>query len=172
MTESPHRLLRWMTRLNFAASLAMLIWLVTLPTPGHAHGVTLGALRLDHPYAVPSAPGEPHGKAHLRGINNTGSHADRLLSASTPVAAKVVLHRLLPDANGLRGTEVPNIVLPAKTVTQLRHTGDYQLTLIDLTTPLKDGDHFDLTLNFERAGSQTVTVWVQAPREAKGTHAH
>lgn len=133
-----------------------------------AHGVSQGDLQLDHPYAVPSAPGESHGNAYLRGIKNSGAQADRLLSASSPLAARVELHRLTPDAHGLRGQQVEAIVLPPKTVTRLRHTGDYQLTLIGLKQALKDGDRFDLTLNFEHAGSQTVKVWVQAPRDATG----
>ncbi|ABD68369.1 protein of unknown function DUF461 [Rhodoferax ferrireducens T118] len=131
-----------------------------------AHGVSQGDLQLDHPYAVPSAPGEPHGNAYLRGIKNSGAQADRLLSASSPLAARVELHRLKPDASGLRGQQVEAIVLPPKTVTRLRHTGDYQLTLIGLKQALKDGERFDLTLNFEHAGSQTVKVWVQTPRDA------
>lgn len=136
----------------------------------HAHGVSQGDLQLDHPYAVPSAEGESHGTAYLRGIKNTGTQADRLLSASTPVAAQVTFHSQKPDANGLRGMAVNAIELPAKTSTLLRHTGDYQLSLLGLKKPLKDGDRFDLTLNFERAGSRTVKVWVQTPREAQASH--
>ena len=170
MKFSEPTLVRWMMHLNLGAALAMLIWLASLPLPSHAHGVNAGDLQLDHPYAVPSASGEPHGRAYLRGITNSGTHAERLLSASTPMAAKVTLHSLLPDANGLRGKQVDAIELPAKTTVRLRHTGDYQLTLIDLKTPLKDGDRFDLTLNFEHASSQTVKVWVQIPREAQASH--
>jgi hypothetical protein len=43
----------------------------------HAHGVGTGDLQLDHPYAVPSAVGESHGKAYFRGIKNTGAQAER-----------------------------------------------------------------------------------------------
>jgi len=163
-------LVRWMTHLNIGLTLGLLIWLASLPGTSHAHGVTAGELELDHPYAVPSAVGEAHGKAYLRGITNSGANTERLLGASTPVAAKVELHSLKPDANGLRGTQVEAIVLPAKTTTRLRHTGDYQLTLIDLKKPLKDGDRFDLTLNFEHAGVKTVKVWVQTPRDTAASH--
>lgn len=45
----------------------------------YAHGSRQGDLQLDHPYAVPSAPEDAHGKAYLRGIKNTGTQADRLL---------------------------------------------------------------------------------------------
>lgn len=170
MKLSEFTLARWLTHLNIGTALGLLLWLASLPTVGYAHGVSAGDLQLDHPYAVPSAPGEPHGKAYLRGIKNAGARPDRLLGASTPLAAKVELHSLKTDADGLRGKQVEAIDLPAKTVTRLRHTGDYQLTLIDLKAPLKDGDRFTLTLNFEHAGSQTVQVWVQTPRDAAASH--
>lgn len=170
MRFSELTLVRWMTHLNAGAILALLVWLASQPAIGHAHGSNQGDLQLDHPYAVPTAPGEAHGKAYLRGIKNAGSQADRLLGASTPVAGQVTLHSLKADANGLRGKQVDAIDLPAKSLTPLRHTGDYQLTLIGLKAPLKDGDRFDLTLNFEHAGSQTVKVWVQTPRDAQVSH--
>lgn len=148
----------------------LLLWLASVYASAQAHGVTEGDLQLDHPYALPSAPGDSHGRAYLRGIKNSGAHLERLLGASTPVAAKVELHSLKPDANGLRGKQVGAIELPAKAVVKLRHGGDYQLALMDLKAPLKDGDRFDLTLNFEHAGSQTVKVWVQTPREGPASH--
>ncbi|MDD2925997.1 copper chaperone PCu(A)C [Rhodoferax sp.] len=168
MTFSELNRVRWMTRLPVGAALALL---ATLPLPGHAHGTKAGTLQIDHPYAVPSEPNEPHGKVYLRGIKNNGAQADRLLGASTPVAAAVKLHSLKPDANGLRGMQLDAIELPPQATTLLRHTGDYQLSLINLKAPLKDGDRFALTLNFEHAGSQTVQVWVQTPRAAQASHA-
>jgi len=124
MKLSELTLVRWMTHLNIGLTLGLLIWLACLAGTSHAHGVTAGELELDHPYAVPSVVGEAHGKAYLRGITNSGAHTERLLGASTPVAAKVQLHSLKPNANGLRGTQVESIVLPANTTTRLRHTGD------------------------------------------------
>jgi hypothetical protein len=155
------QLLRW--------SVCSLVF--ALPLLAAAHGVSKGDLLIDHPYAVPSAPGESLGKVYFRGIKNKGEHAERLLGASTPQASRVALYLLTPDAQGLRPKAVSVIALPANTTTRLRHTGDYQLTLIDLKTPLKDGDRFELTLNFEHAGSQTVQVWVQTPRAPADSHA-
>jgi copper(I)-binding protein len=153
-------------------ALANLIGLVVLPfaRSAHAHGAQAGDLLLDHAYAVPSAPGEPHGKAYLRGIKNTGGQADRLLSASTPIAAAVDLQSLMKHGNDLHTQTVTAIELRAYTTTLLRHTGDYQLLLRDLKQPLKDGDRFELTLNFARAGTQNVKVWVQTPRDDHAGH--
>lgn len=153
-------------------ALASLIGLAILPIAPNvqAHGTQAGDLLLDHAYAVPSVPGEPHGKAYLRGIKNAGGQADRLLSASTPIAAAVELQSLKKHGNDLHAEAITAIELPPKATTLLRHTGDYQLLLRDLKQPLKDGDRFDLTLNFARAGTQTVKVWVQTPREPSAGH--
>jgi copper(I)-binding protein len=153
-------------------ALACLIGLAVLPFARnvHAHGAQAGDLLLDHAYAVPSAPGEALGKAYLRGIKNSGGQADRLLSASTPVAGAVLLQSLKKHGNGWHAEAVAEIELPPKATTLLRHTGDYQLLLRDLKQPLKDGDRFDLTLKFARAGTQTVKVWVQTPRDVHADH--
>jgi copper(I)-binding protein len=44
--------------------------------------------------------------------------------------------------------------------------------LMNLKRPLKDGDRFDLSLTFERAGTQSVKVWVQTPKDASGDAQH
>jgi len=166
MTLLPLWLLRAWTQLNIGFSLGLLAWLLSLSPLAHAHGSAVGDLHIDHPYAVPSAPGATVGHAYLRGIRNEGHHLDRLLSAETPVAAAVQLLRLGPDS------QVQAIELPPNTTVRLRHTGDYQLRLIDLKTALRDGDRFDLTLHFEHAGAKTVQVWVQTPRAAQTAHGH
>lgn len=153
-------------------ALVSLIGLGGLPfaPQAHAHGTQTGDLLLDHAYAVPSVPGEAVGKAHLRGIKNASGQPDRLLSASTPVAGAVALQSLKKHGNGLQAETVAAIELPPKATTLMRHTGDYQLLLRDLKQPLKDGDRFDLTLSFARAGTQTVKVWVQIPRPPATQH--
>jgi len=159
------------------AALAALAALAIVAPAAHSHGTRHGDLVLDHPYAVPSLAGVANGAAYLRGIQNKGRQPDRLLRASSPAAARVELHRMALDGGVMRMREVPAIELPAEKTTLLRHGGEYHLMLIDLKQPLKDGDRFDLTLNFERAGTQTVKVWVQTPRDVPtgapvGAHSH
>jgi copper(I)-binding protein len=138
-----------------------------------AHGTRAGDLLLDHAYSTPSQANQFDGAAYLRGIKNSGEQADRLLGASTPIATSVELQRLQKHGNGVHAQAVSSIELPPKTTTLLRHTGDFQLLLRGLKQPLKDGDRFDLTLNFEHAGAQTVKVWVQTPRaQAEAHQAH
>jgi copper(I)-binding protein len=146
--------------------------LATLGSLALAHGTAKGDLVIDHPYATPSLGGVVNGSAYFRGIKNKGDKPDRLLSAKSPVAERVELHRMTTQAGVMRMREVPAIDLPAGQTTSLRHGGEYHLMLINLKQPLKDGDRFDLTLHFERAGTQTVKVWVQTPRDAVSDAAH
>ena len=163
-TASNHRFGAWITIVVMA--LAASGW-------ARAHDERVGDLTLNHPYATPSLAGSANGAAYLKGIRNRGEQADRLLAASSPVAARVELHRMTLDNGVMRMREVPSIELPPKGDTPLRHGGEYHLMLIDLKQPLKDGDRFDLTLRFERAGERTVKVWVQTPRDGvSGPHQH
>jgi copper(I)-binding protein len=145
--------------------------LLTATPAAIAHGFRIGDLEIDHPYAVPSIAGAPNGAAYLRGIRNAGDRPDRLLGAATTVATRVELHRMVLDGDVMRMRAVDAVPLPPRAMTSLRHGGEYHLMLIDLKQPLKDGDRFDLTLRFERAGERAVKVWVQTPRDTTG-HRH
>jgi copper(I)-binding protein len=145
---------------------------VCVTTLAYGHGSSKGDLVINHPYAAPSLAGVPNGAAYVRSIKNKGDLPDRLLSASTPVAARVELHRMVLDGTVMRMREVPAIDLPPNATTSLRHGGEYHLMLTGLKQALKVDDRFKLTLNFERAGSQTVEVWVQKPRGAASANEH
>ena len=141
-----------------------------------AHGVKAGDLAIDHPYSTPTRPGMTTGAVYFRAIKNNGTEPDRLLSARTPAAATVELHRMEMDSDVMRMRAVPAIELPAKTEVRLRHgtPNGHHLMLLGLNAPLKDGDRFPVTLTFQRAGEREVMVWVQTPRSSgKDTeHAH
>ena len=141
-----------------------------------AHGVKAGDLAIDHPYATPTRPGLATAAVYFRAIKNNGTEPDRLLSARTPAAATVELHRMEMDGDVMRMRAVPAVELPAKTEVRLRHgTPDgHHLMLLGLKAPLKDGDRFPVTLTFQRAGEREVMVWVQTPRRSKkeAEHAH
>jgi periplasmic copper chaperone A len=146
---------------------------VCLALPVRAHDFKLGALRIDHPYALPTPQGVSHGAAYVRGIRNTGADGDRLLGASTAAARAVELHRSEVDAQQvMRMRAVDGIALPAGAELRLRHGGEFHLMLIDLKAPLRVGERFPMTLRFEKAGEREVMVWVQQPREAADAHKH
>ncbi len=143
-----------------------------------AHDFKAGDLRIDHPYATPTRPGLATGAVYFKGIRNTGAVADRLLSASTPVAGRVEIHRMqmLQGVQGdvMQMRAVPALDLPAGATVAMKHgTPDgYHLMLLDLKAPLKDGDRFPVTLTFEKAGVHEVKVWVQTPRAGTAGHSH
>jgi copper(I)-binding protein len=149
--------------LFITAALTSLCGLMALPAL--AHDFKAGDLRIDHPYATPSRPGMDTGAVYFRAIKNQGTEPDRLLSARTPVATRVELHRMDMDGDVMRMRAVPAIDLPANTDVRLRHgtANGHHLMLIGLKAPLKDGDRFPVTLTFQRAGEREVMVWVQTP---------
>jgi periplasmic copper chaperone A len=142
-----------------------------------AHDFKAGDLRIDHPYATPSRPGMTTGSVYFRGIRNTGSTPDRLLSARTPEAESVEIHRMQRVQGGqgevMQMRAVPSLEIPAGATVVMKHgaTDGHHLMLTGLKAPLKDGDRFPVTLTFEKAGTHEVKVWVQTPRSAStATH--
>ncbi len=146
---------------------AFFIWLMC--SAASAHDFKVGDITIDHPYAIPTVTAQSTGAVYFRNLRNRGVVPDRLVSAQTPVAARVGLHRMQMEGNVMRMREVSAVELPAKSDVRLRHasTDGYHLMLEGLKAPLKDGDSFPLTLRFENAGERTVQIHVQTPR--KGT---
>ena len=67
------------------------------------------------------------------------------------------------DAQGvMRMRQVDGIALAPKASVKMRPGMGYHLMLVGLKRPLKDGEAFPMTLEFERAGKVEVKVVVQA----------
>lgn len=146
--------------------------LLAVPAWARAHGFRVGDLVIDHPYATPSIPGAANGAAYFRGIRNRGGAPERLIAASSPVAQRVELHEMSMDGDIMRMREVDGIALPPGQTVSLRQGQRYHLMLMDLKAPLTEGDRFDITLRFERAGEVTVKAWVQRSRAKAPAHEH
>ncbi len=106
--------------------------------------------------------GGTNGAAYMT-IENTSEEDDRLVSASTDVAATVEIHTVTMTDGVMQmrqldeGLEVPageNVVL---------EPGGYHIMMIDLQDSLEVGDTFDIELEFENAGMMTVNVEVREP---------
>lgn len=94
------------------------------------------------------------------------------VSVDASVAGRAELHETVMadmDNEGGEGDEmggemsmqqVASIPVPADGSVSLE-PGGYHVMLLDLAAPLDVGDTFDLTLTFETAGEQTVTVEVR-----------
>ena len=150
------------TALSLRASLALL--LAVTGAGAWSHGFQAGALKIDHPWARVTVPGQQAGGAFLS-VQNTGGAADRLLGGSSP-AGHVELHTMAMDGNVMRMREVPAIDLPAGETVDLQPATTHHLMITGLKAPLKQGDSVPLTLRFEKAGEVQVTLKVQAARSA------
>jgi copper(I)-binding protein len=131
------------------------------------HGSSVGDIAIGHPFATPSIPGTRNGVAYLASVENKGVVADRLVRASTPAAARVEIHTMNVDAQGvMRMREVDGIALAPKAKVQMKPGTGLHMMLIGLKEPLREDASFPLTLEFERAGKVEVKVIVGQPRPA------
>ena len=112
---------------------------------------------IDEPYA---RAGIPNGAAFMT-LKNEGDIDDALVSAQTDVAETVELHESKMDENGvMKMSPVPNIPVPVGDSATLK-PGGLHVMLIGLQQELAVGDKFSLTLNFKKAGPQTIQVEVR-----------
>jgi periplasmic copper chaperone A len=150
-------------KLHHLAAIAITVLAAGL---SQAHEFKLKNLNIGHPYARTTAPNQPSGAAYLS-LENKGSSADKLTSISSPVARSVQVHTMSMEGNVMKMREVDGIDLPPAAKVEMKPGNGYHIMLIGLEKPLKAGDKFPLTLNFEKAGKTDVTVVVEeAKKEA------
>jgi copper(I)-binding protein len=139
--------------------------------PAAAQDYQLGALRIGHPWARPTLPGQGNGGGYLT-VDNRGGTPDRLLGGSTPAAAAVEVHEMRMEGDVMRMREIKALDLPAGKLVTLA-PGGFHLMLTGLTAPLKVGDRVPVKLRFERAGAIDVVFHVEnKPAEAAEGHRH
>jgi copper(I)-binding protein len=98
--------------------------------------------------------------------------ADRLTGLSTPVASIAQVHTMTMEGGIMKMSRVAALDLPAGQRIKLE-PGAMHIMLIGLTERLSPGQTFPLTLLFEKAGKQEVTVSVgpvgaMGPEKATG----
>ena len=137
-----------------------------------AHGSRVGAIVIDHAYALPTPGGARTGAVYFRELRNTGAQADALTGAGTPAAKSVEIHRSVVEGDIARMRAQATLPLAPGQSLPVRHGGTWHLMLVDLAAPLKHGDRFPMTLRFEKAGEVEVVVQVQRVKEAGGGAEH
>lgn len=144
---------------------------LAIATPLAAHGVTVGTLKIGHPWARQTAPGQQAGGAFLS-LTNSGKQAERLLGASADIAAKVELHSMSMDGGVMRMRPVKGglAIPPGETVTLA--PGGYHIMLIGLKRPLKLGELVPMTLRFARAGAVKVDLKIEPVTYGGPSHDH
>ena len=120
-----------------------------------AADTTVGGLTVSNPWARASAGGSRPGVAYLTIANKGG--ADSLTRASSPVAGRVELHRIIHDGDRARMGKIEKIRLPKGKSVELK-PGGLHIMLMGLKRQLKEGETFPLSLYFAEAGKVDVTV--------------
>jgi copper(I)-binding protein len=138
---------------TFAAALAL------LPSAGFAQEYRLEALRIYRVMARATPPGAKTGVVFFI-VDNASNAADRLVRASTSVAAGVALHQMVIDEGVMKMRAVPSIEIRPGGRLELQ-PGGYHLMLLDLKQPLNAGESFPMTLTFAHGGTVTVSVRVE-----------
>lgn len=142
--------------LHLSFFLLLLVSACAGPDRGNPAAAANG-IEIYHPEAGPAKTGEVSGA--FMSIVNAGQEADRLLGASSDVAAIVEVHETSMKDGVMSMQKVDVIEIPAGQFVELKH-GSYHIMLINLTRDLAAGDVFEITLQFERAGEIVVPISV------------
>ena len=133
--------------------------LLACAMPSFAHEYKAGDLTIEHPWARELPPNAPAGAAFFT-VHNAGAAADRLLGASTPQAQKSELHTHIHENGMMKMQQIPAVDIPAKGEVKFQPGGNHVM-LFGMSKPLKAGEQFPLTLEFEKAGKVEVQVKVE-----------
>jgi hypothetical protein len=94
-------------------------------------------------------------------VVNRGPFGDRLVGASSPLAARVSLHQSRMVGAMMTMRAVTAIGIPARGRADLS-PGGYHLMLAGVRRPLASGARIPLTLSFARAGTVRTSLTVRA----------
>ena len=144
-----------MSRLLTLAAAAALI---AISLPAFAQNASI---QVEKPYARATPGGATTGAVYMT-LDNKSNAEDRLTGASSDVASTLQIHEMKVVNGTMEMREVAGgLAIPAGGSVVLK-PGGYHVMLIGLKKPLKAGDSFPLTLQFQKAGKVSVTVPVQA----------
>ena len=129
----------------------------------------MGQVTIADAWTRATAPGAKIAAGYLT-IRNSGKTADKLVSASSPAAEKVETHVTVKDGDIFRMREVKGYDIPAGGSFELKPGGAH-LMLVNVKTPLKEGEKVPLTLRFERAGEVKTALQVGRLTDT-GKHGH
>lgn len=122
--------------------------------------------------AYATAEGARTGAVFLT-LNNAGNSDDMLIGASSDKATMTEIHESFVDeADGtMQMRSVDNVAVPSNGSVELK-PGGYHIMLIDLLSPLVEGESFNVTLRLQDGGDVVVPVTVTAPGAAMDHSGH
>jgi len=133
------------------------LWILTAASPANAAEIGVSAA-----WARASAGMARAGAAFMT-LDNSGSADDALIAAEAGVSDAVELHTHIDDGGVMRMRKIERIAVPAHARVDLK-PGGLHVMFIGLKAPLAEGQRFDLTLVFEKAGRIVVPVVVKSAK--------
>ncbi|MBL8807855.1 MAG: copper chaperone PCu(A)C [Rhodospirillales bacterium] len=153
---------------GLAAAVTLAIALLLSPSAARAHD----GVHVEDPWARATLGGAKTGAGYVRIVNHSDK-AERLVSATSPVAGRVELHEMATVNNVMQMRPLPRgIDIKGKETVELK-PGGLHIMFLDLKQPLVAGKKVPLTLKFEREGEVTVEIEVRDMRgnaPAQGGH--
>jgi len=108
----------------------------------------------------PLAPGQA--ASGYVDIRNTAARADRLMSATSARAARIVLHEMVMDGDMMRMRDLhAGFDIPPNRLTSLADAGVH-LMISEISGSIETGDKIPVVLHFARAGDVSVAFTVVA----------
>jgi copper(I)-binding protein len=145
---------------NFTfAAIAFAALALSLRSPGRAEEVKAGDLVITQAWTRATPKGAKIGGGYLT-IENKGTAPDRLIGGSADIAGSVQVHEMSMDDGvmKMRPLDKGLAIEPGKVVKLA--PGGCHLMMMDLKSPLKQGDRLSITLQFEKAGTVQVSLEV------------
>ncbi len=154
------------------AALAAAILVVT-PAFAHNGVVHLGAINISLPFTRATLPNAPVAGGFLT-IENTGTEADRLVSATSDIAGETQIHEMAMQGDVMKMRQLADgLEIPAGETVVLA-PGGFHIMFMGLKQALVEGETITVTLTFEKAGTVDVVLPIEAAAADAPTaeHAH
>jgi len=146
-------------------------WLLAAVLAADAAGATPETvLVVQHAWVLASPPGATVAAAYLT-LDNRGHKPDRLVSISSPRAARIEVHAILREGDLAKMRRVDPLRVAAGERLTLEPGGTH-LMLLDLASPLSAGERVPLLLRFEVAGEIRIEAAVRAVGDPASGHKH
>ena len=139
---------------------------VLVATAAQAHSHKFKKLEIVHPWCIETSDSAKPVIVSMT-IRNAAGQADRLLSATTSMAAKAELRE--GGTTEAEGTVIRAVPVGGHAEVDLKRGGPHIL-LTGLKKPLGPYDSFFMTLAFERAGKVEVEVMVEEVSVLQAPH--
>lgn len=132
--------------------------------PVRAHEFKAGGIRIDHPWARPTAGEIKVGAAYFI-LENKTADADKLLEVKTDIAGRVELHDIEVKDGFAKMFQIKQpVAIPANGTVAFAPRGKHVM-LMGLKEKLQEGQSFPMTLVFEKSGAVDVVVKIENPTD-------